>query len=149
MSHAADEFQLPDEGLNEDARVAFAALRGQPAASGQVLEGEIQAFGEAVRVATGHHELLDINLAGALASGCDALLAIAEEVPLARRALIQAAIRYVVLAEDGEHDLESLVGLDDDVLIFNAVAAYVGREELMIERPQRPPFTPVEGAFGG
>jgi hypothetical protein len=49
------------------------------------------------------------------------------------RRILQAACRYFVLEGDGEDDLDSEEGFDDDCEVMNAVAEHLGREELMID----------------
>jgi len=46
------------------------------------------------------------------------------------RKLIQAACRYFIESEDGDHDLASESGLDDDAEVFVAVTRAVHRLEL-------------------
>ncbi len=46
------------------------------------------------------------------------------------RRLVQAAARYFVLDEDGDSDF-SVGGLDDDATVANAVARFLGREDLV------------------
>lgn len=46
--------------------------------------------------------------------------------------LLQVAVRYYVLSEDEEDDLESLVGFDDDAMVLNACARALGLEAAVI-----------------
>jgi len=47
--------------------------------------------------------------------------------------LIQAAVRYFVIQDDGSgHDLESREGLYDDAHVVNAVVRYFGRDDLVV-----------------
>lgn len=46
---------------------------------------------------------------------------------------VQAACRYFTSEYDGEDDMESPDGFDDDVEVMNAVAEATGHEELMID----------------
>lgn len=48
------------------------------------------------------------------------------------RKLAQAAVKYLLLTEDAIGDFESPEGLDDDAEVFNAVANYLGRADLVI-----------------
>jgi len=52
--------------------------------------------------------------------------------------IIQAAVRYFVIQDDGTvHDLASEDGLDDDVKVVNAVLRYLGRDDLMIRETSK------------
>ena len=46
---------------------------------------------------------------------------------------VQAACRYFVVEEDGDEDMESEDGFDDDIEVLNAVAAALGRDDLVID----------------
>ena len=50
----------------------------------------------------------------------------AAEGPRARR-LAQVAARYFVLQDDGDDDLSSPFGFDDDIEVFNAVVTALGQ----------------------
>ncbi|PIE16029.1 MAG: hypothetical protein CSA66_07795 [Proteobacteria bacterium] len=48
--------------------------------------------------------------------------------------IIQAAVRYFVIQDDGEvNDLATELGLNDDAHLVNAVLRYFGRDDLMID----------------
>ncbi|MCA9513865.1 MAG: hypothetical protein KC635_02880 [Myxococcales bacterium] len=52
--------------------------------------------------------------------------------------IIQAAVRYFVIQNDGvTHDLETEAGFDDDARVVNAVLRFFGRDDLMIDVPER------------
>lgn len=52
--------------------------------------------------------------------------------------VIQAAVRYFVIQNDGvTHDLETETGFDDDARVVNAVFRFFGRDDLMIDVPER------------
>ena len=55
---------------------------------------------------------------------CEVLLA-AEGLDAAPRRLVEAAVRYFVLSDDGAWDFTAN-GLDDDLAVLRAVAARVG-----------------------
>lgn len=98
------------------------------------LRAELRAHGETIRAAAATNEFLDVSLAVRLTEACEALLDEAERADSEpTRHLVQAAVRYFILDEDGEHDLESVCGLDDDAEVCNAVARHLGREDLTIE----------------
>ncbi len=68
-------------------------------------------------------ELLDLELASDLNSRCTRLLnSVDESTPEEHRRLIQAATRYFCSTDDANCDIDSLIGLDDDLAVIEAVA---------------------------
>ena len=47
--------------------------------------------------------------------------------------LIVGAARYFVADDDAEPDTQSILGLDDDLAVFNHVATQIGEPDLRIE----------------
>ncbi|OIP42621.1 MAG: hypothetical protein AUK47_03910 [Deltaproteobacteria bacterium CG2_30_63_29] len=77
-------------------------------------------------------EFFDAQLAERLLRAAGCLL---EELGRAnlsahQRDAISAAILYLVDDDDGEPDFESLIGLDDDAEVMQAVARFVGLDEV-------------------
>lgn len=75
---------------------------------------------------------VDQPLGEKIALGCEALLKDLPDHPEAHAA-VQMAVRYFVIDEDVDGDTDSPSGLDDDALVFNKVAEFLGREDLIIE----------------
>ncbi|MDH4148313.1 MAG: hypothetical protein OEY23_24415, partial [Acidimicrobiia bacterium] len=50
-----------------------------------------------------------------------------------QRALLRGAVEYFVLDDDEQSDLDDVVGFDDDARVFNAVAAALGRDDLVVQ----------------
>ncbi|MCB9679726.1 MAG: hypothetical protein H6737_31760 [Alphaproteobacteria bacterium] len=76
--------------------------------------------------------LADHALGLQLADNAKALLdAVRDRCDLDQR-LAQIAVRYFVLGDDGDDDLMSPFGFDDDVEVFNAVVERIGLRELLI-----------------
>jgi hypothetical protein len=74
---------------------------------------------------------VDDILARDIARVCEGLMeAVTEDTPELTRRQIQAAARYFVTEEDGDSDL-AIGGLDEDAAVANAVAAHLGREDLL------------------
>ena len=86
------------------------------------------------RMAPWHIRELDPVLARSLGDTCVKLLATVDDdtKPAARQA-IQAAVRYLILEDDAESDLDSVIGLDDDAEVLNAVLSYLGREDWTVQ----------------
>jgi uncharacterized membrane protein YkvA (DUF1232 family) len=47
--------------------------------------------------------------------------------------LVHAAVRYFVMEEDAESDMDSLIGFDDDAEIVTEVAEALDRPDLAVE----------------
>ena len=80
-----------------------------------------------------HNEMTPLDLAESIAGGLHVLLAERESLDAERQNAILAAALYFISAEDELPDTASILGLDDDVSIFNHVARLVGREDLEVE----------------
>ena len=60
---------------------------------------------------------------------------IGEGTPDETRLLIQAAVRYFLIEEDGDGDLNSVLGFDDDAEVMNAVLVHLGHGGWLVETP--------------
>jgi uncharacterized membrane protein YkvA (DUF1232 family) len=107
---------------------SFAAAEDPPA---DVLPARVRAHLGEIRDAARKNEILPLDLAEAIANG---LLALLETPELSEQeaGLVHAAARYFVSNEDLRPDLHGPLGLDDDVLVFNHVAARLGRNDLEV-----------------
>ena len=77
---------------------------------------------------------VDPKLANALVDASLKLLStLNASSPESTRQLIQAAVRYFVIEDDADSDLDSILGLDDDAEVINAVLAHLGHEGWMVE----------------
>jgi hypothetical protein len=76
--------------------------------------------------------MTDTQSATALRTATLSLLDQTSTSSAAQRMLAQVATRYFVLQDDGEDDLQSPYGFDDDVEVFNAVVRALGHPELEI-----------------
>ena len=83
---------------------------------------------------SGSDEPPNLKKALQLAAACRGLLDEAQrrEGPDARR-LVQAAVNYFIRNDDGDPDLTSAHGLDDDEAVCRAVARHLGRNDLFDE----------------
>ena len=80
---------------------------------------------------------IDLDLAKKITKSCRGLLDYLKEADEEQHAAIFAAIEYFILPADGDDDLAEADGLDDDAAVVSQVAYSVGREELMIQIPDR------------
>jgi uncharacterized membrane protein YkvA (DUF1232 family) len=77
---------------------------------------------------------VDPTLGFALADASMKLLTtIKDDTPDERRAAIQAAVRYFVIEDDADSDLDSILGLDDDAEVVNAVLKHLGHDDWLVE----------------
>jgi uncharacterized membrane protein YkvA (DUF1232 family) len=97
------------------------------------LRAAVRAHLEALTAAQRKSELLALDLAEALASRLDGLLAGSRALSVEHRAAVLGAARYFVSADDAVPDAQSCTGLDDDVLVFNHVVVMIGRDDLRID----------------
>ena len=119
-----------------DLRLALAALLADLVAATEppaaALPELVRAHVAEVRAAARRDELLPLDLAEAIAAGLDALFALAVLTPEQAR-LVAGAARYFVSNADLRPDLGGPLGLDDDAMVFNHVAARLGRADLVVE----------------
>ena len=77
---------------------------------------------------------VDPTLANNLAEASLRLLGtLKDDSPESTRRLVQAAVRYFVIEEDADSDLDSILGLDDDAEVLNAVLRKLGHSDWQVE----------------
>jgi len=96
------------------------------------LKARIDEHVQTVRNALQHNEFLDLAAAEAIADGLTTLLDAYPHCPPQHQTLIVGAVRYFVRHDDAEGDLVSVLGFDDDRMVFNHVAETIGRPELKV-----------------
>jgi hypothetical protein len=118
------------EHLPWDTRVTYARLLTElrPTRRDQ-LAARVGTYLSQLEAASGENEFLDLRIARALGSS---LLELIAKCPAQHEAHLQAAVAYFVHADDAEHDLDSVVGFDDDLGVYNAVCDHVGLPELKV-----------------
>jgi len=129
--NSIDRLNLPRSAVSGFAHCL--ALPREPEATVKRRIGEYLATARALAAA---REAVDVEMAVKIAhAACTLLDGIEWHTPEDDRALIHAAAHYFLLEPDGESDLESITGFDDDAGVMNAVAAHLGREDLLIRVP--------------
>lgn len=120
-------------GIPHEAKPVLRQLMATPPGATAELRDRLGAYVARIECAATKNEFLDVTLATRVAAVCEALLSEADRrgTEQAQR-WVHAAVGYFLLDDDGDHDLESLCGLDDDALVCNAVAEALGRPDLMI-----------------
>ena len=109
------------ERVPSRSRALVQELLDEPLLSSVVLRGEVEAHLDLFRDAQRTNAQLDIRHAEALASRCHQLLDLVDnDAPEERRQLVQVAVRYFVIEDDGDDDVQT-GGLDDDEAVIAAV----------------------------
>ena len=111
--------------LLSDTRPLVRQLLAEPLRDPGTLRADLASYAARIS-AVDPLSIADQPLGEALARGCAAMLARWPELDGRGRHLVQAAVLYFVLETDGDDDLESPFGFDDDLEVFNAVAKALG-----------------------
>lgn len=85
-----------------------------------------------MQAANAINQLVDVDLAEAIAATLLALLEQPDSLAYEERRLLAGAVEYFVLTGDNDDDLASPVGMVDDAKVTNATAAALGRPDLVI-----------------
>lgn len=86
-----------------------------------------------LRQAARRHELLPVDLAVDMARKLDGLLLGFPSLSAEAQAVVVGAARYFVSEEDAIPDQSGVLGLDDDLAVFNAAVRRIGRADLEID----------------
>lgn len=97
------------------------------------LRAQIHQHHEEFHKAARDNGLLPLDIASELAKGLEQLLDRFHELDDREQTLVAGAARYFVSDSDARPDLESVLGLDDDLIVFNWVVAEIGHPELKID----------------
>ena len=118
------------QGLLSDSRKVVQQLLTQPSPRAGTLRNAVHAYAVEIEEASAR---ADAEFGLALVRGSLALLDAVESRPETDQRLAALAVQYFVLDDDGDDDLASPFGFDDDVEVFNAVVTELGLPELLIE----------------
>lgn len=119
------------------AQATFARLLEGGDRDPEILRMGLDRYEESIEEAAQKSTHIDLPLAKKIATSCRALLDFLPQADEEQHATIFAAVEYFILPSDGEDDLATPDGLDDDAGVVSQVAYAVGREELMIDIPER------------
>jgi hypothetical protein len=123
----------PIEGIPPVAREVFERLMVEPLRERDALAREVALYVEVIDNAAVDNPYVDNDLGRDIARVCNGLLeGWSTTLPEHTRRQIQAAVRYFVTEEDGDSDLV-IGGLDEDAAVANAVAAHLGRGDLVVD----------------
>jgi hypothetical protein len=116
--------------LPKTLRPIFERLLDENAGSDNKLPEAIDEHLAEVKANAQSIEFIDVTKAESLAQRCHCLLAVlASTDDDDSKRLIRAAIAYFIQREDGEDDLSSPIGFDDDEIILDAVYSVLKIEE--------------------
>jgi len=104
-----------------ESRKLVAQLWSDPLLPATALRDQVDSYVEVFRAAQRGNEFLDVRQAESLGEQCRRLLdAVGDDAPEERRRLVQIAVRYFVIEDDGDDDM-GIGGLDDDEAVVAAV----------------------------
>jgi hypothetical protein len=112
--------------LLSDSQEIVAELISEPLGDLGALADEVAAY--RARIHRDARAVTDVDLGDRLAEATIALLHRVEGAPADHRRIASVAARYFVREVDGESDLASIFGFDDDVEVFNAAATRLAPE---------------------
>ena len=140
--------QMP--GVPESSKQLLLRLLQEDLIPIQALQSVIESYRKVIRDAARKNGRANVKVGDQIAHALQTLLArVNETTGDDNQSVIQAAVRYFVIQNDGTgHDLESEDGLYDDARIVNAVMRYFGRDDLMVQGIPAPPVArgaPVRG----
>jgi uncharacterized membrane protein YkvA (DUF1232 family) len=132
MSELADLAGVPDA-----ARELWTKLVAEQLRPVHELFKEVKDYQQAIAQRSSMQDAeVDPTLARELVSTSLRLLGtLNDETPESTRRLIQAAVRYFIIEEDADSDLDSILGLDDDAEVMNAVLKVLGHDRWIVDIP--------------
>jgi hypothetical protein len=104
-----------------------------PEAAVTTLYTKLDNYLREAKIALQQNEFLDIRLAQEIASRLRHILDDYGRFSVDHQALIVGAVRYFVKDDDAEHDLHSILGLDDDTAVLNYLLDTIGQPELKLK----------------
>lgn len=111
--------------LPEEARASFARILGSAVRSPVGLREQLPHYLQAIERAAARGGPLPA-VGRAIASDCEALLDAWDGLEESGQRLARAAVEYFLLCRDGDDDLASPEGLDDDAAVVSAVRRHLG-----------------------
>jgi len=93
----------------------------------------VQQHLDEIRRAAQRNELLPLDVAERLAAALEVLLKQAARLSPAHRRLAIGAARYFCSEHDHIRDTTSVLGLDDDIAVFNHAVRQMGRGDLVLD----------------
>jgi hypothetical protein len=120
--------------LPPEARTEFADRFEDELVARAVLRDEVMSYLQFMKSMAEFSRVVNAEMADGIAKRLVSMLKkVGKKSPDFDRRVLQAACRYFVEESDGEDDLDSEEGFDDDCDVMNAVALHLGRDELVID----------------
>lgn len=111
--------------LPEAARASFARILGNAVRSPTGLREQLPHYLQAIERAASRGGP-PLAVGRAIAVDCEALLDAWDRLDEAGQRLARAAVEYFLLCRDGDDDLATPEGLDDDAAVVSAVRSHLG-----------------------
>ncbi len=123
------------EGIPEAAMPLWKQLVNEPIRPVHALFKELRDYQQTISQRSQWRNAdVDRDLANGLMDASLQMLSILkDDTAEDERRLVQAAVRYFIIEDDADSDLDSILGLDDDAQVVNAVLKHLGRESWMVE----------------
>lgn len=128
---AMSGIQLKD--LPREARGVWPQLKVEPPQSAEQLAAIVNKHLDQARTAAATSGFVDLTLGEKIGAGCLDLIQRCAGSDADHWATVQAAVLYFALSEDGDDDLTSMTGFDDDAEVFNVVVESLGYPDLRID----------------
>lgn len=121
-------------GIPQAARVLWDRLMAETLLPVHELFGEVKDYQQAIHQRSSDDEGVDPALAENLVRASMRLLGtLNDATPESTRRVVQAAVRYFIIEDDADSDLDSILGLDDDAEVINAVLRHLGHDDWVVE----------------
>ncbi len=131
-----DESLVDLAGIPAAAKPLWEKLIGEDLIPVHALFAEVRSYQQTIQKRSWRDDDVDPALANALTEATLRLLStLNESTPESTQRLIQAAARYFVIEDDADSDLDSILGLDDDAEVVNAVLRHLGHNDWLVEVP--------------
>lgn len=112
--------------LPEASRATFSRLMARTVRSPAAMRQQIPHYVGVIERAAASGYGPPLQVGRAIATDCEALLDAWDRVGDDNQTLIRAAVEYFLLSRDGDDDLATPQGLDDDAIVVQTVRQYLG-----------------------
>ena len=112
--------------LPEESRTTFARLMERAVRSPDAMREQIPHYVAAIERAAASGYGPPLSVGKAIAADCEALLDAWDRLDDNGQRLVRAAVEYFLLSRDGDDDLATPEGLDDDAEVVKVVRQHLG-----------------------
>ena len=118
------------EGIPDGSRQMWTELLTEDVLPVNDLLTQVRRYQQEITQTASVNDDVDLELARSLASAAVKLLGtVQDDTSEPNKRAIQAAVRYLVIEDDAESDTNSVIGLDDDTDVLNAVLRHLGHDK--------------------